>query len=143
MDSRSIAVDVANSNKIKPLAEQLLILGTGAMASLFAARLAAAEVRVTMLGTWKDGLWALRENGVRVVDDGDERSFQVQVTDDPADCLGASLALVLVKSWQTARAAQQLGICLAQNGLALSLQNGLGNLQILQAILGEQRAAMG
>jgi len=129
---------------MKPQREQLLIVGTGAMASLFAARLASVGVKVKILGTWKDGLQALRDYGVRIVDDeGDERAFQVTITDDPADCRGAELALVLVKTWQTTRAAQQLGNCLAQNGLALTLQNGLGNLEILQAVLGEERAALG
>ena len=144
MDSRSIATKAAKGTKMKPVTEQILIVGTGAMASLFAARLASSGVKVKMLGTWQDGLRALRDDGVRVVDDdGDERTFHVDVTDDPADCLGAELVLVLVKTWQTARAAQQLGICLAQNGLALTLQNGLGNLEILQAVLGEERAALG
>ncbi len=46
----------------------LLIVGTGALASLFGARLAAAGVQVTMLGTWPDGLAALREHGVRLVE---------------------------------------------------------------------------
>lgn len=129
---------------MKPQDEQLLIVGTGAMASLFAARLASAGVEVKILGTWKEGLQALLDDGVRIMDEeGDERTFRVAVTDDPADCRGIELALVLVKTWQTARVAQQLGNCLAQNGLALTLQNGLGNLEILQAILGEERAALG
>ena len=42
------------------------------------------------------------------------RSYPVQVTDDPLDCAGARFALVLVKSWQTERAARQLVDCLAQ-----------------------------
>ena len=87
--------------------EQLLIVGTGAMACLFAARLSAAGAGVTMLGTWAEGLAALRTGGVRVAGvrvagvrvagvDGEE-AYPVQVVDDPAHCAGASLALVLVK----------------------------------------------
>jgi 2-dehydropantoate 2-reductase len=48
-----------------------------------------------------------------------------------------------VKAWQTTRAANQLTTCLAQNGLVLTLQNGLGNLEILQAALGANRTALG
>jgi 2-dehydropantoate 2-reductase len=129
---------------MKRQSEGLLIVGTGAMASLFAARLASAGVKVKILGTWKEGLQALRDYGVRIMDeDGNERTHRVVVTDDPADCRGAELALVLVKTWQTARVAHQLGNCLAQNGLALTLQNGLGNLEILRAALGEERASLG
>jgi 2-dehydropantoate 2-reductase len=123
--------------------DSILIVGTGAMASLFAARLAAVGMKVTLLGTWRRPA-ALQENGVRLVDEqGTEWVYPVTATSDPGHCRGAEQALVLVKSWQTARAAQQLQACLSQNGIALTLQNGLDNYQVLAGILGEDRAAVG
>jgi len=114
------------------------------MACLFAARLSAAEVAVTMLGGWPAGLEALRQYGVTVVEaDGSERSYPVQVADDPSTCTGARFALVLVKSWQTERAARQLAECLAMDGVALTLQNGIGNREKLARHLGGQRVALG
>ncbi len=131
-------------NKKTTSSNAILIVGTGAMACLFAARLAQRGVRVTMLGTWQQGLAALRENGVRLVDGrGREQVFPVHVTMKPMDCTPSPLALVLVKSWQTGRAAEQLAGCLAPNGLALTLQNGLGNLEILANRLGPDRVALG
>ena len=118
----------------------ILIIGSGALATLFAARLSAAGVGITMLGTWPEGLAALREQGARL-DGGD--SFTVRATDNPADCRGAKLALVLVKSWQTERAAYQLADCLAEDGLAVTLQNGLGNDAILSGTLGRLRVSRG
>jgi 2-dehydropantoate 2-reductase len=124
--------------------KEILIVGTGALATLFAARLSAASVDVTMLGTWQAGLDALRKEGARLVGlDGVERAYPVRTTDDPADCRGARLALVLVKGWQTERAARQLYTCLAEEGLALTLQNGLGNREILVGALDLQRVALG
>ncbi len=118
--------------------EGVLVVGTGALACLFAARLAAVGARVTLLGTWREGLDALRGHGVRVVQaDGSERAYEVRATDDVAECVGARLALVLVKSWQTGRAARQLAACLATEGLALTLQNGLGNREKLTEALGD------
>ncbi len=61
----------------------------------------------------------------------------------PQDCPQTRAALVLVKSWQSGRAAGQLAVCLAQDGLALTLQNGLGNREILEKTLGAQRVAAG
>jgi 2-dehydropantoate 2-reductase len=122
----------------------LLIVGTGALASLFAARLAAAGLAVKMLGTWPEGLRALRAGGVRLVEpDGREIQARVQVAEDPSACRGTRFALVLVKSWQTARAARQLRACLAEDGLALTLQNGLGNREALAQALGAARVALG
>ncbi len=122
----------------------ILILGTGAMACLFAARLSAAGIAVTMLGGWPDGLEVLRTRGVTLVEADDRRqSYSVTVTGDPASCSGALFALVLVKSWQTARAAAQLGACLDPDGVALTLQNGMGNREKLAQFLGAQRVALG
>ncbi len=121
--------------------DSILILGTGALATLFAARLAAADVFITMLGTWPEGLAALSEKGVRV--DGDDRAFHVHATDNPAECKGIRFALVLVKAWQTERAAHQLSGCLAEDGVALTLQNGLGNDTVLAWTLGLPRVARG
>jgi 2-dehydropantoate 2-reductase len=122
----------------------ILIVGTGAMACLFAGRLSAAHIPITMLGTWQEGLEALRQNGVTMVDqDGSEHIYPVNAIDDPMDCSGALYALVLVKAWQTERAARQLAACLSPQGLALTLQNGMGNRETLALALGSQRAALG
>jgi 2-dehydropantoate 2-reductase len=123
--------------------ESILIAGIGALACYFAARLA-PYAEVTLLGTWPQGLAALQENGVQLTAaDGETRSFKVRATNDPADCEGHRSALVLVKSWQTGRAAEQLAACLDEDGVALTLQNGLGNFEILRRVLGEPRAAQG
>ena len=119
----------------------ILIVGTGALATLFAARLSAAGIFVTMLGTWEAGLASLSITGVRV--DGDDQVFHVHATGNPVDCKGMRFALVLVKTWQTERAAHQLRTCLTKNGVALSLQNGLGNEPILARSLGLSRVAVG
>jgi 2-dehydropantoate 2-reductase len=103
----------------------ILIVGTGALATLFAARLTSSGHPVTMLGTWPEGLSALRQNGARLRD------------------ANGKAALVLVKSWQTERVAHQLKECLADDGLAITLQNGLGNLEILANRLGGLRVALG
>ncbi len=122
----------------------ILLVGTGALATLFAARLSEAGHSVSMLGTWKHGLHALQKNGARIVDaNGNERAYKVHATDDPHEVSGVKFSLVLVKSWQTERAANQLKESLADDGLALTLQNGLGNREILSHDLGAARVAIG
>jgi 2-dehydropantoate 2-reductase len=123
--------------------QSLLILGTGAMASLFGARLSSVA-NVTLLGTWEAGLQTLARDGVRVQEaDGSVTNHPVRVVRSPQSCRGIKMALVLVKSWQTERAVRQLQDCLDPQGIALTLQNGLGNLQKLQDGVGEERAALG
>jgi 2-dehydropantoate 2-reductase len=122
----------------------VLILGSGALACLFSARMAGSGSEITMLGTWPEGLAALHKYGVRMVEaSGGESAYPVRVIDDSDECHPASFALVLVKAWQTARAAEQLERCLAPDGIALTLQNGLGNREILADRLGDRRVALG
>lgn len=122
--------------------ERLVIVGTGAMACLFGARL--SEVApVTLLGSWPEGLAAIESEGIRVESERHTSVRRVEVTSRPRDVAGAQSALVLVKSWQTARAARQLAELLAADGVALTLQNGLGNDEILTEALGAARSAVG
>lgn len=121
----------------------ILIVGTGAMALLFAGRLAAAGVKVSMLGTWKEGINAIRQYGVRIINAAEENSYPVDVTADIREIKNPLFALVLVKSWQTKRAAGQLKEVMHSDSVALTLQNGLGNLAVLKDLLGEKRTAQG
>lgn len=122
----------------------VLIAGTGAMSCLFAARLARASLRVRMLGTWAEGLSALNQKGVRLIDpDGSEQVFHVQATDDPKACAGAELVLVMVKAWQTELVGARLAQCVDPDGLVLTLQNGEGNYEKLAHVLGAKRVALG
>lgn len=122
----------------------ILIVGTGALASLFAARLAQVGYFPTMLGTWQEGLNAIHVHGIHFIDSsGVEHQFSIRAINDPRECVGVKYALVLVKAWQTKRAAEQLKECLAEDGLAVTLQNGLGNRETLIRSLGLDRVALG
>ncbi len=125
-------------------ANPLLVVGTGAMASLFAARLSVSGAQVRMLGTWTDAIQAINTHGLRLVDGhGRETVYPVEATDNPMKCQGSQYALVLVKSYQTVSIAQKLKSCLSEGGLALTLQNGLNNYQTLAKVLGEDAVATG
>lgn len=124
--------------------KDILIVGTGALAGLFAARLARVGYSITMLGSWKAGLDTLQKEGVRLLDSsGNEHRFPVQATSDPRESRGIQQALVLVKAWQTEQIAGQLKECLATDGLVVTLQNGLGNRETLVRSLGSNRVALG
>jgi 2-dehydropantoate 2-reductase len=123
---------------------KVLIAGTGALGTLFAARLALAGNPVVMLGSWAAGLEALNRAGARLLtEQGEERRAAVQAASDPAIGGGAEVALVLVKAWQTEQAARQLAASLPAGALVVTLQNGLGNREILAGTLGAERVALG
>lgn len=120
----------ANMNR-----SQLHILGTGAMACLFGARLASVA-EVTLIGSWPEGLAAIREQGLRVEGQAAVPVRAASLTDviPPADAV-----LILVKAWQTPSVAVHLPAWLKPQGVALTLQNGLGNWETLTGALGAER----
>jgi 2-dehydropantoate 2-reductase len=120
------------------------VLGTGAMACLFGARLArTGAARVTLAGSWPAGLTALAKDGIRVREDAGE--WQVPVTALPlAGALPPSeLVLVLVKSHQTAAVAPHAARARSDDGLVLTLQNGLGHRELLAEAAGSDHVAVG
>jgi 2-dehydropantoate 2-reductase len=123
--------------------EMITILGTGAMAMFLGGKLAEAGIQVSFLGTWPEGISAVNQHGICVVKEGTPHYYPAQAYSIPDHLQGTQQALVVVKSWQTERAARQLKEILAADGVALSLQNGLGNGDILSQTLGEERTAVG
>ena len=126
------------------MAGEILIVGSGAMATLFAARLSAGGTRVSILGTWQEGLAAYQKSGAGLMDaDGREQFFPVEVLSPDNQQKKFLYAIVLVKSWQTCQAASTLTDWLEPDGLCLTLQNGLGNRECLEEFLGPKRVVMG
>ncbi len=118
------------------------ILGTGAMGSLFAAQLA-PHAQTIVLGTWRDAVEEINARGICVERDGAMECARVRALTDPRAAPKVDVALLAVKAHQTERAAQWARAILQHDGIALTLQNGLGNFEILAAQVGVERAAMG
>jgi 2-dehydropantoate 2-reductase len=134
------------NRRAQPLEQEIkvLIVGSGAMACLFAARLLAAGVPIAMLGSWKEGVTAIRQFGVRMIDnDGALRNFPAPIYSDHSLLKDIPYAIVLVKSWQTERTAMQMAECLAYDGLLITLQNGIGNREHYERQLGADRVCAG
>ena len=109
---------------------RITLLGTGALACLLGARLA-PRATVTLVGTWLEGLAALEHRGIWLEEAGDVSTVRVGAA--PLDCPPepADLVLVVVKAWQTASVAAHLPRLLRPAGVAVTLQNGLGNREAL------------
>jgi 2-dehydropantoate 2-reductase len=148
--TRADAVGVGREDTVR-----VLILGTGAMAKLVGARLArTGRAEVTLAGTWVAAIEAMARDGITVEEECGEWTVPVwAVRLDAADrerdfrlgwadLEGAfDLVLVLVKSHQTASVAPVAARAVAPGGMVLTLQNGLGNREILTAAAASATAA--
>jgi len=120
------------------------IIGTGALASLFAVMLEQAGIPILMTGTWKKAIRKINRTGILFTGQNEQPSLhQVRASLTPKNEPKAKLAIVLVKSWQTPKAAEILKSCLADDGYCVTLQNGFGNKETLQKALGKQRVLHG
>ncbi len=121
------------------------VLGTGALACFFGARLARVA-EVTLVGTWTEGLDAIARGGIVLETPRGSEAFAVEGARLGAPLDAADLVLVLVKAWQTDRVARDVPALAGPDGSVLTLQNGLGNVEKLgpRAFLGvtEQGATL-
>lgn len=124
---------------------RVLVVGTGAIGSLLAARLArAGAAEVTVAGTWTEALDTMRRNGITVKDDTGRWSARVAAVNlSDVGQNQADFVLVLVKSPRTAAVAETAARALAPGGMIVTLQNGLGNREVLAAVAGGDRVAVG
>ena len=121
---------------------KIAIIGCGAMGSLFAARLSPLA-DVWMIGHWAEQIAALREGPLSLMTAKGVERVWILATNDLVAVGPVDVALILVKSHQTARAANVASKLLTAGGLALTLQNGLGNVEALSAVLGPERVTLG
>jgi len=126
-------------------ATTITIVGCGALGSLLAARLIEGGLTVQVLQRTGEQLNTLRDKGITIIGDrtGQDRNFALAaVSDDPSELVESRLIIVLVKSYSTesVHVAQNL---LAEDGVILTLQNGLGNIEKLANCFKEEQLAVG
>ena len=118
---------------------RICIVGAGAMGSLFGGRLAAAGFEVVLLDTWAEHVAAMAAAGLRLDTPSGPLNVPVRATTEAAGITGIDAAIVQVNAHATAEVAAGIAPMLAPGGVALTLQNGIGNVEALAAALGADR----
>lgn len=121
----------------------IVIFGVGAMGCLFGSYLSPLAP-VTLFGDWVEQIETIRRTGLNIAHiDGSHSHHALQATDNLDDVPAADIVLLLVKSYQTDEAVEQIATILKPDGLAITLQNGLGNFEKLAQTVGQERAGLG
>ncbi len=122
---------------------KIAIVGPGALGCLLAGRFFAAREEVWLVDYRPQRAKVFQERGLTFTDlDGSRKVLPIPVV-LPQELEPAELTLITVKAHQTKAAAQDLPALLAEGGIALSLQNGLGNLEQMAAVVGPARLLAG
>jgi 2-dehydropantoate 2-reductase len=115
---------------------RILIAGTGAVGGYFGGRLARAGLDVVFLARGRN-LAALRQHGLTIESvDGDVRAPHVTATDTLVGYAPVGVAIVSVKSYDTAATAALIAPVVTPETIVLSLQNGIENEALLASALG-------
>lgn len=123
--------------------QKIAIVGAGAMGCYFAARLGEAGLTVTLVDIEPARLDMLTREGIRISDDRGERvvgtqAMRAQDVDSDVD-----LVMLFTKGMHSAAAARSIAHLANGQCYALTLQNGIGNAEILAEIFTPARVLLG
>lgn len=85
----------------------------------------------------------IKESGIEVEGISGAFKVKVNITNLPEEIKGADLFILCVKSYDTEEAVKTIEPVLAQDSNVLTLQNGLGNIEIISEIVGRDRVLGG
>ena len=119
------------------------VVGGGAMGAAFAADAAAAGHDVTIVDTAADVVDRIRNHGVTVETPDGTISVPVHATIEPAEVGTVDVAVVLVKGYDTRAAARTVAALLGPGAVAVTLQNGWGNADVLASVVPPEQLLMG
>lgn len=110
------------------------IVGSGALGSVIGGLLIEAGYDVTMVERDDREVELVRSDGFYLEGVSGERQIRPKIVGCESKIDPVDFAIVLVKSYDTQEAAKTLSGFLAPDGIVLTLQNGVGNFEILESV---------
>ncbi len=122
---------------------KIVIVGTGAMGCLFAAYLAKSKEELWLLSRNADTAAKIDASGILLEGVSGSWQAKVKTTAKILDIEKCDLVIICVKSFNTKQAVERIKPLIGQNTKILTLQNGLGNIEIISEIVGEEKVIAG
>ena len=123
---------------------KICIIGAGAMGGLYGGRLIMAGQEVSFVDSRQDVVDNINQNGLHVTGIDGEHRIPGRASIDAADFEPVDIAFIQTDTNNTGNAALHAQKVLsADNGWAITFQNGIGNVETLQDVLGPARVVGG
>ena len=119
------------------------IVGSGAMGSVYGALLADAGNDVWMFDKWQEHVDAMGARGLRCEGASGDRTVAVNATTRAAEAGPCELAIVATKVMDIEAALADARAMIGPETLVLAIQNGLGNVERVQRVLGAENVLFG
>ncbi|EIJ45499.1 2-dehydropantoate 2-reductase [Herbaspirillum sp. GW103] len=121
----------------------IAIVGAGAMGGLFGARLALNGQKVSFIEVAPATIAAISDNGLAFSDDSGTHTVRVPVGRADSFAEPFDLIVFFTKSLHTQSAVRSISHLVGQDTWALSVQNGLGNAEIISEVVPSERIIVG
>jgi 2-dehydropantoate 2-reductase len=123
---------------------KIAIVGAGAMGSLFGGLLAESGNEVYLLDIWEEHVETINKKGLWIEGLSGDRFIKIKAVTEAKEIDGISdLIIIFVKSYHTESAAKSISSLVGKDTSILTLQNGLGNFEILSNIFGSEKVIAG
>lgn len=122
---------------------KIVIVGPGAMGCLFAAYLSKSKEDIWLLDKNKERAAKLDQNGVSIEGISGKWSANVKSTADPKEIGTADLVIIATKSYDTKSAIRHVKPIIGEKTGVLTLQNGIGNIEIISEVVGPDNVIAG
>ncbi len=122
---------------------KIAVIGAGAMGGSYGACLLRAGHDVTLVDSWQEHVDAINRDGLHADGALGDHRVRLPAFTSPPSGLAADLAIVFVDTNHTREGALAAKAVLGENGYAITSQNGIGNVDILQEVIGKERVLAG
>src|SRR5437016_209014 len=110
---------------------RIAMIGSGAMGAMFGARFAQASADIVLYDVDAAHMAAIAAGGLQLDTPTGEIRVKLPATSNVRELGKADIAVVMVDSNATKAAARVVATVLGSDGCALTLQNGIGNIEAL------------
>lgn len=122
---------------------RIAVIGAGSLGSAIGGALARGGSDVTVVSRNQAYVEAVTGSGLHLVEDGETSIVWPQATATIGDVGPVDLLIVVVKSFDTAQALSDAAPMIGPATIVLSLQNGLGNEEVIAGAVGPERVIAG
>ena len=122
---------------------RITIVGAGAMGGSYGGLLAVAGHEVSLIDAWPEHVDAINRDGLQVDGVLGDHRVRVAAATEPGAGASADAVIVFVDANNTEKAAAIAVNLLGTDGFAITFQNGIGNVEKLQVVLGKDRVLGG
>jgi len=123
---------------------KVVITGAGAMGCRFGAHFQKGGAEVFLHDVWPEQVDAINARGLKVTEaDGSVEYLKIPAIMRIEEAGMADVVLVLTKSAQTESALRAASPIMDEHTVVMSVQNGIGNFDVIESIVGKDRMVIG